>query len=315
MTSQPDNGTTGVLTMARTVDDRPVERTGTPPGRRRRVVDPLGTPRWLRIVTYAALSVGLIAFVAPFIIMLSGSLKAPGDILANPTSLMPRAFSLENYIEWFQKNDIQQFFANSLIVAVCTVLGNVIFCSMVGYALAKMDFPGKKLLFILVMITLMTPGTVTFVPLFVLVSKLGLLGTYAGLFLPFLVGPLGVFLMRQFMMGIPDALIEAARIDGASEFGIFWRIVLPLCGAPIATLSILTFLGSWNNFLWPLVASQSESTYTLPIALSLFSKGGQDSTNYSLLLAGAVLVVVPMIVLFLLLQRYFVASVVSSGVK
>lgn len=282
--------------------------------RRRRHGGPLDTPPVLRILTYAALVVGILAFLAPFAIMLSGSLKTQGDLLANPTSLLPKAVTFENYVQWFQNLGIPQFFFNSVLVAVCTVIGNVIFCSMVGYALAKMEFPGKRLLFVLVMITLMTPGTVTFVPLFVLVSKLGLVNTYPGLFLPFLVTPLGVFLMRQFMMGIPDALMEAARIDGTSEFGIFRRIVLPLCGAPIATLSILTFLGSWNNFLWPLVAAQNESTYTLPIALSLFSKG-QEATNYSLLLAGTVLVVLPIIILFLVLQRYFVASVVSAGVK
>ena len=314
MTSQTKNDTTRVTDTTGAVAKLQVARDKGRPNRRRRTGDLLGTPRGLKVVIYLALVVGLIAFVAPFIIMLTGSLKSTGDILANPTTLIPKTVTFGSYIEWFQKLGILQFFANSVIVAVCTVLGNVIFCSMVGYALAKLDFPGKKALFILVMITLMTPGTVTFVPLFVLVSKLGLLGTYAGLFLPFLVGPLGVFLMRQFIMGIPDTLMEAARIDGASEFRIFWRIILPLCGAPIATLSILTFLGSWNNFLWPLVASQSESSYTLPIALSLFSLG-QNSTNYGLLLAGAVLVVLPMIVLFLALQRYFVASVISSGVK
>ena len=165
------------------------------------------------------------------------------------------------------------FFVNSLIVAVVTVLGNLVFCSMIGYALAKMDFAGKRVLFLLVMLTLMVPGVVTFVPLFVLVTKMGLLNTYPALILPFLTSPLGVFLMRQFMMGIPDSLIEAARIDGAGEFRIFARVVMPLCGPPLATLGILTFLGSWNNFLWPLVAAQSEEMYTLPVMLALYSTG------------------------------------------
>lgn len=320
MTSQTNTATNDVAGNATATGTNNVTGTSRTTGtteksnRRRRHGGPLDTPAALKILTYAALVIGIVAFLAPFVIMLSGSLKTQGDLLANPTSLLPKTLTFENYLQWFQNLGIPQFFFNSVLVAVCTVIGNVIFCSMVGYALAKMEFPGKRLLFVLVMITLMTPGTVTFVPLFVLVSKLGLVNTYPGLFLPFLVTPLGVFLMRQFMMGIPDALMEAARIDGASEFGIFRRIVLPLCGAPIATLSILTFLGSWNNFLWPLVAAQNESTYTLPIALSLFSKG-QEATNYSLLLAGTVLVVLPIIILFLALQRYFVASVVSSGVK
>ncbi len=285
-----------------------------PPRKRRHTAAGMATPRPLQAFTYVMLTVGVVAFVMPFVIMIINSLKTQGELLRNPTGLVPETLTLENYLQWFQDLNIQQFFFTSLIVAVATVAGNVVFCSMVGYAMAKMEFPGKKVLFSLVMLTLMVPGTVTFVPLFVLVSKLGLVNTLPGLFLPFLVTPLGVFLMRQFIMGIPDALLEAARIDGAKEVRIFFTIILPLSGAPIATLSILTFLMSWNNFLWPLVAAQSEATYTLPIALTLFSKG-QEATNYGLLLAGAVLVVTPIVILFLFLQRYFVQSVVSAGVK
>jgi multiple sugar transport system permease protein len=197
---------------------------------------------------------------------------------------------------------------------VFTVLGNLVFCSMIGYALAKMDFIGKRVLFLLVMLTLMVPGVVTFIPLFVLVTKMGLLNTYPPLILPFLTSPLGVFLMRQFMMGIPDSLIEAARIDGAGEFRIFARVVMPLCGPPLATLGILTFLGSWNNFLWPLVAAQSEEMYTLPVMLALYSTG-ESATKYGLLLAGSVLVITPIVLLFVLLQRYFIQSVATAGVK
>ncbi|WP_353651383.1 carbohydrate ABC transporter permease [Nakamurella sp. A5-74] len=267
-----------------------------------------------QLVIYLLLVIGVVVALLPFVIMLFSSLKTQGEILRDPRSLIPQEFTGENYSRWFSDIGIGQFFTNSIVVAVATVAGNIVFCSMVGYALAKMEFRGKKVLFALVMVTLMTPGTVTFVPLFVLVSKLGLVNTYPALILPFLVTPTGVFLMRQFMMGIPEALLEAARIDGAGEWRIFFRVVLPLCGPPIATLSILTFLGSWNNFLWPLVAAQSEDKYTLPIALTLYSKG-QDATNYGLLLAGSVLVIAPIVVLFLALQRFFVQSVVSSGIK
>ncbi len=284
------------------------------PKKRRRAAGGMATPRPLVAFTYIMLTIGVVAFVTPFAIMIINSLKTQGELLRNPTGLVPEELTFENYLQWFQDLNIQQFFFTSLIVALATVAGNVVFCSMVGYAMAKMEFPGKKVLFALVMLTLMVPGTVTFVPLFVLVSKLGMVNTLPGLFLPFLVTPLGVFLMRQFIMGIPDALLEAARIDGAKEGRIFFGIIMPLSGAPIATLSILTFLMSWNNFLWPLVAAQSEATYTLPIALTLFSKG-QEATNYGLLLAGAVLVVTPIVILFLFLQRYFVQSVVSAGVK
>ncbi len=168
--------------------------------------------------------------------MLLGSFKTDGEILRNPSGFLPEEPTLANYATWFTDLNISMFFVNSLIVAVVTVLGNLVFCSMIGYALAKMDFAGKRVLFLLVMLTLMVPGVVTFVPLFVLVTKMGLLNTYPALILPFLTSPLGVFLMRQFMMGIPDSLIEAARIDGAGEFRIFARVVMPLCGPPLATL-------------------------------------------------------------------------------
>jgi multiple sugar transport system permease protein len=160
----------------------------------------------------------------------------------------------------------------------------------------------------------MVPGVVTFVPLFVVVSKLGMVSTYPALILPFLAGPLGVFLMRQFIREIPDSLIEAARIDGASEVRIFARIVMPLCGPALATLAILTFLSSWNNFLWPLVVAQSEDMYTLPVALSLYSVG-QNATNYGVLLAGSVLIITPVLLLFVALQRYFTQGIAATGIK
>lgn len=267
-----------------------------------------------RLIVYLLLVIGVVATLMPFVWMLLGSVKTDGEILRDPSGFLPQEPTLSNYATWFTDLNISTFFVNSLIVAVVTVLGNLLFCSMIGYALAKMEFAGKRLLFLLVMLTLMVPGVVTFVPLFVLVSKLGLLNTYPALILPFLTSPLGVFLMRQFMMGIPDSLIEAARIGGAGELRIFFRVVIPLCGPPLATLGILTFLGSWNNFLWPLVAAQSEQMYTLPVALSLYSTG-ENATNYGLLLAGSVLVIGPIVLLFVLLQRFFVQSVATAGIK
>jgi len=270
--------------------------------------------RWRQWSIYAVLILAVAATLLPFAWMLLSSFKSQGEILRDPTGFWPADPTLSNYARWFNELEIQKFFLNSLLVAVVTVLGNLLFCSMVGYALAKMDFPGKRVLFTLVMITLMTPGVVTFVPLFVMISKMGLVDTFPALFLPFLVTPLGVFLMRQFMLGIPNSLLEAARIDGAGEIRTFVSVVMPLCGPPLATLGIFTFLGSWNNFLWPLVAAQSEDKYTLPVALSLYSTG-QDATDYGLLLAGSVLVVGPIVLLFVCLQRYFVQSVASAGIK
>ena len=267
-----------------------------------------------QLLVYTLLVLALAATILPFAWMVLSSFKTQGEILKNPTGFWPSDPVWANYARWFKELHIERFFLNSLIVAVATVLGNLLFCSMVAYALAKLDFPGKRVLFALVMITLMTPVVVTFVPLFVLISKIGMVNTYPALFLPFLTTPMGVFLMRQFMLGIPNELIEAAKLDGVSEFGIFARVVMPLCGPPLATLGILTFLTSWNNFLWPLVAAQSEDKYTLPVALSLFSTG-QEATDYGLLLAGSVLVIGPIVLVFICLQRFFIQSVASTGIK
>ena len=267
-----------------------------------------------RIPIYIILSVISLIWVFPFLWMALGSLKTQREILAKPPRLLPDHATLANFTKWFEQLNFSTYFTNSIIVAVITVLGNIIFCSMVGYALAKMQFRGKNIVFGAVMVTLMVPSVATFVPLFVIIANLGLSNTYAALILPFLTQPVGVFLMRQFMTGIPDAVIEAARIDGAGELRIFFQIVLPQCGPAIATLSILTFLSSWNNFLWPLVAAQSDSMYTLPVALSLYSTG-QNATNYSVLLAGAVLIITPILLLFIFLQRYFIEGVAMPGIK
>ena len=267
-----------------------------------------------KTLVYGALIIAVAVTLIPFLWMFLGSVKTQGELIRRPPTWIPETFTWENFEAWFGRLHIQTFFFNSVVVAVFTVLGTLVFCSMVGYALAKLDFAGKNILFVLVLVTLMVPGVVTFVPLFVVVSKLGLVSTYPALILPFLAGPLGVFLMRQFIKEIPDSLIEAARIDGASEVRIFARIVLPLCGPALATLAILTFLGSWNNFLWPLVVAQSESMYTLPIALSLYSVG-QNSTNYGVLLAGSVLVITPVLLLFIALQKYFIQGIAATGIK
>jgi len=292
----------------------PVEPpTDAPHGRRRTHKTGFGEarPHWL---AYLVLGVGLIVVTSPFIWMALSSLKSEGEIRQVPPTWFPEAPTLDNFRELFDRLDFPQFFTNSAVVAIAVTLGNLVFCSMLGYVLAKSNFAGKKLLFRLVLGTLMVPGMVTLVPLFVLVANMGLVNTYFGLILPFLAAPFGVFLMRQFFLGIPDELIDAARVDGASEARIFVQVVIPLAKPAIATLGIITFLGSWNNFLWPLVVATTEDKYTLPVALALYSTG-QHQTDYGLLLAGAVVVVVPVLIVFLILQRYFVQGVALTGIK
>jgi multiple sugar transport system permease protein len=267
--------------------------------------------RWL---LYTVVTLGFVAVVTPFVWMILGSFKTQGELLRVPPTWWPQKPTLDNYRALFSEESFLRYFANSTLVAVCVTAANVIFCSMVGYALAKLNFRGKKLVFALVMGTLMVPGMVTFVPLFVLVANLGLVDSYPGLILPFLVTPFGVFLMRQFIIGLPDDLLDAGRIDGASELRIFRQIILPLCGPGVATLGILTFLGSWNSFLWPLVVAQTQDHYTLPVALALFSTG-QNVTNYGVLLAGASVVVVPILIVFLIFQRRFIEGIATTGIK
>ena len=268
--------------------------------------------KWL---LYTVVTLGFVAVVTPFVWMILGSFKGQGELLRVPPTWWPETATLDNYRSLFSEESFLRYFFNSTVVAVVITVANVTFCSMVGYALAKLKFRGKKLVFGLVMGTLMVPGMVTFVPLFVLVANLGLVDTYPGLILPFLVTPFGVFLMRQFIIDLPDDLLDAGRIDGAGELRIFRQIILPLCGPGLATLGILTFLGSWNNFLWPLVVAQTQEHYTLPVALALFSNNQQFIPNSGVLLAGATVVVVPVLVVFLIFQRRFIEGIATTGIK
>jgi multiple sugar transport system permease protein len=265
---------------------------------------------------YALLALGLVGVAGPFVWMLLGSVKPERELREAPPTWFPREFTLENYRQLFSRLDFPQFFFNSTLVAVAVTLGNLVVCSMLGYALAKLDFPGKRVLFLLVLGMLMVPYVVLLVTQFVLVSNLHMVNTYPGIILPMLavLMPFGVFLMRQYISGLPDELIDAARVDGAGEFRIFATVVAPLTKPALAALGILTFLASWNNFLWPLVAAQTEERYTLPVALALYSVG-QNRTQYGLLLAGSTVVVLPVLFVFLALQRHFVQGIAMTGLK
>jgi len=272
--------------------------------------DTVRTPGWL----YAVLTIGLVVVVVPFVWMLLSSFKPESEVRRVPPTWWPETVTTSNYHTLLSRLDFPTYLFNSVVVALAVTAGNLLFCSMLGYALAKLDFPGKRALFSIVLGTLMVPGVITFVPLFVMVTKMGLSNSLLGMILPFLAGPFGVFLMRQFITSLPDELIQAARIDGAGELRIFFSVILPLCGPALATLGILTFLTSWNNFLWPLVIAQTEDKYTLPVALALYSVG-QNATQFGLLLAGAVVVVLPVLAIFLVLQRHIMQGIAMTGIK
>jgi multiple sugar transport system permease protein len=263
---------------------------------------------------YVLLGLGLVLTIVPFLWMLLGSFKTQRELLQASPTLLPENPTTANYERLWSRLDLPRFFWNSTFIAVMITLGNLLFCSMVGYALAKLRFAGRNLLFLLVLGTLLVPSSVLLVPLFVLMARLELVDSPWAVILPAAAGPLGVFLMRQFMLGIPNDLIEAARVDGAREFTIFRKVALPLSVPALAALGIITFLPAWNALLWPLVVLTSQDNYTLPVALAIFARG-QFQADYGLLMAGSVALVVPVIVIFVLLQRHFTESVAMTGIK
>ncbi|WP_069815779.1 carbohydrate ABC transporter permease [Streptomyces sp. TP-A0874] len=259
---------------------------------------------------------GLLVMAAPFLWMALSAFKTAPDLAASPPVWLPTEWTLENFRELLDRLDLPLYFLNSTLVATAVTLSNLLFCSMLGYALAKLDFTGRRQLFALVLGALMVPGNLMLLPLFVLMSKARLLDSYAGLVLPFAAGAFGVFLMRQFMSTIPDELLEAARIDGAGEWFIFWRIVLPLVRPALATLAILTFLQSWNNFVWPLIATNDPDKYTLPVALATFATDPHRAHGSNgVLMAGSFLVVLPVLLVFAVLQRHFTQNIATAGLK
>jgi multiple sugar transport system permease protein len=204
-------------------------------------------------------------------------------------------------------------FINSLIVALGLTFFSVIINALAGYAFAKQSFPGKENLFTLLLLTMMIPGQVTMMPVFLILRSLGFLNSYWGLIIPGSASVFAIFMLKQFMSEIPDELLDAARIDGAGELRIFWSIVLPLCKPVIATLIIFNFMGSWNEFLWPLIIMLKEEMYTLPVALA--NLNGQHNTEWGLLMAGSVVVVVPVIFLFLSVQKYYIKGISAGAIK
>lgn len=253
---------------------------------------------------------------APFLWMGLSSFKTDRDLTASPPVWIPGEWTLEHFDELLDRLDVPLYFFNSLTVAVLVTVSNLVFCSMLGYALAKLRFGGRNKVFALVLGALMVPGNLMLLPLFVLMSKLQLIDSYAGLMLPFAAQAFGVFLMRQFMQSIPDELLEAARIDGAGEWYIFWRIAMPLVKPALATLSILIFLGSWNNFVWPLIATNDPEKYTLPVALATFATDpNQSAGSNGMLMVGSLLIILPVLLVFIVLQRHFTQGLATTGMK
>ena len=251
--------------------------------------------------------------VFPFIWMIIASLMTAGEIQLRPPVWLPAEPQFHNYTELPQKIPIARLYFNSLFTSGLIVFGVLLSSSLAGFAFAKYRFPGREFLFYLILATMMIPFFVTLIPVFFIVRQLGWIDTYQGLVVPGLTSAYGIFLMRQFIITLPDELIDAARIDGASELRIFWRIIVPLVKPALATLGTFTFIGAWNNFLWPLLVLNSRELMTLPLGINSMKSLYADNTN--LLMAGTAVAVIPMLLVFIFLQRYFIQGIALTGLK
>ena len=265
------------------------------------------------LLVNTALVVGGIATAFPLVWMLSVSFMQSGAAGHFPPPLLPAEPTLENYRVLFAKHAAGRYMFNSALVALVVTCISLIFNTMAGYAFAKLRFSGRDRVFSLLLGALVIPGQVVMIPLFALMKELGLVSTYGGVIVPAMASVFGIFLVRQYALSLPDELLEAARIDGASEMRIFRSIVVPLLRPILVTLAILTFMASWNDFMWPLIVLTQQKLHTLPVALASLSREHvQDS---ELMMAGAVITVVPVLVLFLSMQRYYIAGILAGGVK
>ena len=264
---------------------------------------------------YIMLIIGALIMVLPFVWMVNASLMTPGEIQQQPPVWLPAQPQFSNFSDVARTLPFPQLYLNSIVVTGCTVIGVLFTSSIAGFAFAKYNFPGRNLLFYCILGTMMIPFFITLIPVFYIIKQLGMINSLQGIIVPSLTSAYGIFLMRQFIMGIPDELIDAARIDGASEPLIYFRIVLPLIGPALATLGTFTFISSWNSFLWPLLVLDKPELFTIPLGLNTLRGFASEAKNLHLLMAGTTLSVLPSLIVFLFLQRYFVRGIALTGIK
>lgn len=260
----------------------------------------------------AAVSMAILAII-PFLWMISTSFKSRGALMSIPIEWIPKAPTLDAYIKVFSKFPFAKTIGNSLFISVSYTLITLLAASMAAFAFAKLKFAGNKILFICYLATMMIPTQVTMIPLFVIMTKLGLTDTYASVIMPSVFRPFAVFMLVQQMRTIPNDFLDAAKIDGAKVIQIFQKVALPLCVPSLATLSVTTFMESWNDYLWPLLMLSNKNKMTLPIALSTLN--GQYNTEYNVLMAGSLISMIPIIIIYILAQKQFKEGMMAGGVK
>lgn len=266
------------------------------------------------VLLYLAVTVGSLVMVMPFAWMLLGSVKDLGQLYRVPPNWIPDPFVFQNYVNAWTSVPFDTGYINSTIVTVSVVLVNLLTCSMAAYAFARIEFPFRHVLFILFLATLMVPEQVTIIPLYIIIKNLGLIDTLMSLIIPYaLFNAFGVFLLRQFIKGLPIDLEEAAIVDGANRWTIYWRIILPLIRPALAAFGIFTFLFQWNNFFRPLIFLNSIENYTVPLAINFFR--GQYATDFALLMAGSAISIVPVLIVYIIGQRHIIEGIATTGLK
>lgn len=275
---------------------------------------PRGAGRWVsRIAFLVILTVGALVMIVPFLWSLSTSLKPLSESLAFPPRWIPHPFLWKNYITTWHIVPMARWFYNSVFVTFVVVAGNLAFDSLAGYALARIRFRGRGLVFMAVVAMLMIPFQAIMLPVYIELRDMGLLNSHWGMILPQLVSAMGVFLMRQAFSGIPQEIDDAAFIDGASRFRMFWQISIPMVRPALLTLALMMFMGSWNNFLLPLLVANNPHVWTVPLGIVMFQQ--QYYTNWPYLMASAIMATIPVTILFLLFQRWFVEGISTTGIK
>ncbi|EKQ69807.1 carbohydrate ABC transporter membrane protein 2, CUT1 family [Leptolyngbyaceae cyanobacterium JSC-12] len=269
---------------------------------------------WRNLWMYTLLAAIAIVMLIPLVWLVGTSLKSPTeDIFQFPPRLFPEQLTLQNFVTVWESHPFGRYLINSTIVAVLTVLLNLLFCSLAAYPLARLEFRGREVIFTAIVATIMIPFQIVMIPLYVLAVQLGLRNTYLGVIFPTIASAFGIFLLRQAFRGVPKELEEAARIDGCSELGIWWYVMLPSIRPALLTLAIFVFIGAWSDFLWPLIVLDRPEYYTLPLGVAALA--GTFSLDWRLIAAGSVISILPILVFFIVMQRYIVPSEAGSGVK
>ena len=269
---------------------------------------------WKNTIKYGVLGSGTILMLLPLLWLVSTSLKSPTeDIFQFPPQLLPRQPTVDNYIRVWQTNPFGTYLFNSSAIAALSVGLNLLFCALAAYPLARLDFRGKEVIFSLIVSTIMIPFQIVMIPLYILTVQLGIRNTYIGIIFPAIASAFGIFLLRQAFAAVPKEMEEAARMDGCTELGLWWHIMLPAIRPALMTLAIFVFIGSWSDFLWPLIVLDRPELYTLPLGVA--NLAGTFSLDWRLIAAGSIISIAPVLGLFLFLQRYIVPTEAGSGVK